>query len=133
MEHIRNTMVMKINSQNIWLSAADVNLNLRLEPVCPDTSALTMRLILLIPTSERHTAKLHRTVTAINSSMKPPYRNVYEAPTESMARQSKKHQVPGKCLVCFPKPKLGKMHSTILARYVPISANRAIARSTCCE
>lgn len=127
MEHIRNTMVIRINSQNIWISAADVNLNLR----WPDTSALARRLILLIPTSERHTAKLHRTVMAINSSMKPPYRNVYEAPTGSIARQSKKHQVPGKCLTCFPKPKLGMMHNTILARYVAISANRAMARSTC--
>lgn len=120
MEHTRKTMVINISSQNIWISAADGQVtegrNPRREPPCSDTFALTIRVFWLIPTSDRHTAKLHRTVTAINTNMNPPYKNEYEAARGSIALQSKKHQVPGKWRTCFPKPKLGMMHSTMLAR-----------------
>lgn len=71
-------MVMKISSQNIWISAAEVTEgsrgNSRREPPCSQDSVLTIPVLWFIPTSDLHTAKLHRTVTAISSSITPPYR-----------------------------------------------------------
>lgn len=78
MEHTRKTMVMKIISQNIWISAAEVTDDSRgkrrRDPPCSHDSVLTIPVLWFIPTSDLHTAKLQRTVTAISTSITPPYK-----------------------------------------------------------